>query len=214
MTTPSIDTLSNGELAEKIALKAKDLLDFTREMKEKRPEEYALFQKMFEKSVATLEATFTPDEAWVAEKKRVEDAKEAKRVEHEKKKAIKKAMEKYIEKRFNWVMKKGKEFHEQGNLSYSFKIAFLRQEEWDAEDFDKVITNHAEEAEGYLNEVKTGTDFTIHIGMCHDKCHKDGLSKKWLCEFSWEDTYNDAFAEVYDRGDEVCDDTDSDDDAE
>ena len=215
MTSITPIILSDGVLIEKIAIKAGDLLAFTAEMKEKRPEEYALFQKMFEKSVASLEkATFTPDEAWVAEKKRVEDAKEAKRLEHEKKKALHKAMDSYITKRFQWVMKKGKDYHEEGNMSYSFQIAFLRQEEWDAEAFDKILNNLANGAEGYLNDVKTGTDFTINISMMDDKCHKDGLSKKWLCEFSWEDNCNDAFADVYDRGDDVCDDTDSDDDDE
>lgn len=206
MTTIAPIILSDGVLIEKIAVKAQDLLAFTTEMKEKRPEEYALFQKMFEKSVASLEKA--------NEAERVAKEKEAKRLADEEKKATTKAMEKYIMERFSWVMKKGKESYCEGNHSGELAIGFLRNERWDAEAFDTFLNNHAGDAEDYLNGAKSGTNFTVSVRSIYDKCHKDGLSKKWVCEFSWEESYDSPFDECYSSGDAVCDDSDSDDDYE
>jgi hypothetical protein len=214
MAKPSFTILHDGVLIEKPTFT--DLLALTTEMK---PEGYALLQKMFEKSVASLEQ-LTEEEREAKKKALLAEAEELKKKrllaeaeELKKKKAIKKEMTDYISKRFSWLMKRGVECYNEGNMSHEITIAFLRKEEWDAEAFDKALNELAGDAEGYLNEAKTSLDFTINV-HANDKFHKDGLSTKWLCELSWDDGRYNPFDEVYARGDEVCDDTDSDDDDE
>lgn len=173
----------------KTAPNFQELFAYVKELKQNNPEEYAKFNKQFQEAVLSEEEL------------------------KEKKKKMKASILKYIKGRMNYLMGEAvKEFDADDDSSV--KCVFVRQEEWDAEEFDTMLCSRCGDTEDDLNNHFGQYSFELETTMLHrsDAMGKDGLSTQWKVILRWTPVEINPFHHYHEEEEDIIHEEDDDDD--